>query len=130
MNDGLDFQLERVAIAIWNSLIEPGGRGRTLMPWPFCPEASWCRATAAAAIKASKNEVVFRHKKSGGLYNLLSIGQMQARDWYEHGESDWSETQRSVDMEEVVVYQSLEDDKVWVRPINDFNQRFEKVNDV
>lgn len=50
----IDSMIERVAKGIWGARIEPGGPGRTLMPWPLCPEADWCRATAKAAIEAMR----------------------------------------------------------------------------
>jgi len=49
--------VERVAEAIWDARIAKGGPGRTLMPWPFCPEAEWCRDTARAAITAYESYV-------------------------------------------------------------------------
>ena len=52
----MDDMVERVARAIWDARAAKGGPGRTLMPWPHCPEAEWCRATARAAIEAIELE--------------------------------------------------------------------------
>lgn len=74
------------------------------------------------------DKTVFRHKKTGGLYELLAIGQMQARNWLEDvRKGGYTVQYKPVDMAEVVIYQSLTDKKVWVRPINEFNERFETV---
>jgi hypothetical protein len=44
--------IERLAKQIWDCLIFKEGPGRTLMAWPACPEAPWCRRTARAVIAA------------------------------------------------------------------------------
>jgi hypothetical protein len=43
--------VERVAKALFDAKLQVGGGGRTLMPWPVCPEAPWCRETAISVIK-------------------------------------------------------------------------------
>lgn len=69
-----------------------------------------------------------RHKKSRGLYAVIGIGHMQTDNW-------WSLTGAAVphlpvDMEEVVIYRSIEDSSLWVRPIAEFQDgRFEKLED-
>lgn len=68
---------------------------------------------------------VYRHKKTGGLYKVLGVGRMQAEKWYEP-DGDGAAT---VDMREVVVYRSLQDGLLWVRPRQDFEDgRFEAVD--
>lgn len=60
-----------------------------------------------------------RHRKSGGFYRLLGVGKMQAEQWFD-------EIELTVDMAEVAIYQSLEDQSMWVRPLAEFNDgRFE-----
>lgn len=55
----------------------------------------------------------FRHLKTGNIYTVLAIAQMQAKDW-------------GVDMQDVVVYQGS-DGRTWVRPMSEFHDRFERV---
>jgi hypothetical protein len=50
---------------------------------------------------------VWQHYKTKGEYEILFIGKMQMKD-------------PSLDMKECVVYKSLEDGGVWVRPLSDF----------
>lgn len=64
----------------------------------------------------------YRHLKSGGEYQVVALARMQAKDWNSSGSPD---SFQSIDMEQVVVYRSLSDGEVWVRPIRDFCERFE-----
>lgn len=73
----------------------------------------------------------FRHKKTGGLYTTIAYGRMQSALWLEQGEGtiDQPSPLHSVDMREVVVYQSQKDLSVWVRPREEFEDgRFEQVS--
>lgn len=68
----------------------------------------------------------FRHVRTGRVYALVGYGRMQAEDWVtEHGLEPHS---KLVDMQEVAVYQSLEDGELWVRPKEEFHDgRFEQI---
>lgn len=66
---------------------------------------------------------IWVHTASGDRYRMLAIAQMQARDWCIY--ADYPDLRDSVDMEEVIVYQSLVDNRTWVRPIMEFVIRFE-----
>jgi hypothetical protein len=46
------------------------------------------------------------HKKTGNIYRVLHVGQMES-------------TQH-----EMVVYQSTEDQRIWIRPLPEFNEKF------
>lgn len=46
------------------------------------------------------------HKKTGNIYRVLHVGQMES-------------TQH-----EMVVYQSTEDRRIWIRPLPEFNEKF------
>ena len=65
---------------------------------------------------------VWMHKKTGGLYERLHDAKMQAKEWFDGNDDDGAD----IDMRDVVVYRSLEDGLVWVRPVEDFNDRFVK----
>lgn len=61
-----------------------------------------------------------RHKKRGTEYVLMFYGNMQSSTWHEDGQS--------VYMREVAIYHSaLYPEKIWVRPIEDFEERFEEL---
>lgn len=47
--------IERIAKRIWDAKLLSGGGGRTMVPWPNCPEAEWCRTTARYVIDAMRN---------------------------------------------------------------------------
>jgi len=63
--------VERLAQVLWDARIAPGGGGRTLMPWPFCPEHDWCVNTARAVIEALMEPTK----------EMLEAGNTEARDW-------------------------------------------------
>lgn len=70
---------------------------------------------------------LYRHVATGGTYIVLFIGKMQTKHWLD-GEPDTREAGDllSVDMEPVVVYYSVKDGSVWVRPQKEFEDgRFE-----
>ena len=50
---------------------------------------------------------VWQHYKTKGEYTVLGIGQMQVKI-------------ADLDMKECVIYKSLSDEKIWVRPLVDF----------
>ncbi len=64
--------VERVAMAVWDGRILPGGPGRTLMPWPLCPEADWCRAVARAAIETMGTWMPMNSVPKDGRYFLVT----------------------------------------------------------
>jgi len=74
---------------------------------------------------------IYRHIKTGGLYLVLcDDAKMQAKDWFRDiHKNDQIIYDEQVDMEPVVVYTSLKDHKVWVRPTEEFMERFEVVTD-
>lgn len=64
----------------------------------------------------------WKHTKTGGDYIVLHHAKMQSNDWV-----DSKHDAASVDMEDVVIYKSLQDGMVWVRPKDEFYERFEEV---
>lgn len=74
-------------------------------------------------MKPEQKEVWMHYKTKGG-YEILTLATLQSKD-------------PGLDMTECVIYKSLLDDTVWVRPLNDFIElvsldgvelsRFEKV---
>lgn len=52
---------------------------------------------------------VWQHYKTKGEYTILGIGQLQVKI-------------ADLDMKECVIYKSLSDGKVWVRPLTDFTE--------
>lgn len=86
--------------------------------------------SAPEKVPSEKTEVqsglqVYRHKRRGTYYELLSIGKMQCGPWYIHeGEGAYT----NCDGQEVAVYRSLDDGKLWVRPRAEFEDgRFDFV---
>ena len=76
---------------------------------------------------------IYRHKKRGTVYEIISFGKLQASDLYREGYNDvWqTSTYKAVDMIDVVIYRNVENnDEVWVRPKYEFyDGRFEAVED-
>lgn len=73
---------------------------------------------------------LYRHKKTGNLYLALDVGRMQANSWRRPTGPDNDPWRHfgDVDMQEVVVYISLKDRSMWVRPKAEFmDGRFEAV---
>lgn len=66
------------------------------------------------------------HTKTQKAVQFIGEAQMQTRDWEIpiHDESGYLGG-KIVDMEKVVVYQEP-DGKIWVRPVEEFNERFSK----
>ena len=78
----------------------------------------------------------YRHKKTGRCYQIARIGRMQSSKWKHKVRAEEIDggplyTERSVDMEEVVIYISIDDgDEYWVRPKEEFfDGRFEEISE-
>lgn len=56
-----------------------------------------------------------RHKKRGTEYEVIGVGKIQAENWL-----DYDAPMGSVDMREVVIYRSVDDGSLWVRPREEF----------
>ncbi|WP_205649548.1 hypothetical protein [Agrobacterium sp. CNPSo 2736] len=89
-------------------------------------------AQAAALVIMALNPPIatHRHKKRGTEYVLIGVGKMQAENWkFPHTYRDMGESETdmlSVDMREVAIYRSIDDDSLWVRPREEFEDgRFE-----
>lgn len=65
-----------------------------------------------------------RHKKRGTAYVLIGIGKMQA-DWLKDIGTISNPDLVPVDDDEVAIYRSVEDGSLWVRPREEFEDRFE-----
>lgn len=68
---------------------------------------------------------LWRHRKRGSEYSLLGFGKMQAEKWYlgKH-------PLRTVDMCDVAIYICVDDQSLWVRPKEEFEDgRFEELAD-
>jgi hypothetical protein len=55
---------------------------------------------------------VWQHYRTKGKYEILGIGKLQVK-------------QEELDMKECVLYKSLADDELWVRPLEDFLEQVE-----
>ncbi|MCO5082670.1 MAG: hypothetical protein M9955_13565 [Rhizobiaceae bacterium] len=71
---------------------------------------------------------VYRHRRRGTEYLLVGFGRMQAESWL-----DGSSPERnagdlySIDMREVAIYRGVADGRLWVRPREEFEGRFDLV---
>jgi len=73
------------------------------------------RATREEALAAAQKRIVFRHKKSGRLYQLLGPAHIQSDKPLD-------------DMAVVQVYHDVNTTgELWVREAGEFNERFEKI---
>jgi len=76
---------------------------------------------------------IYRHKKRGTVYEIISFGKLQASDLFKQGYDDVWRTYnyKQVDMIDVVIYRNVEgEEEVWVRPKSEFyDGRFEAVED-
>ena len=70
---------------------------------------------------------IWKHYKTGGQYMIINFGILQVKD-------------AQLDEKECVIYQNILDQKIWIRPVEDFleivdskdmaqqKRRFQKVN--
>lgn len=60
---------------------------------------------------------------------MAAVGRMQAKNWRSYDEE--KDNINEVDMEEVVIYMSMDDGNFWVRPSGDFfDGRFEEIKEI
>ncbi len=52
---------------------------------------------------------IWQHYKTKGEYEIIGIGQMQVK-------------LEELDMKECVIYKALSDQRLWVRPLNDYTE--------
>lgn len=76
--------------------------------------------------KLATAPVKWRHKKTGKEYHILDEAIMQSKDWATDFGIDGS---KLVDMQPVVVYRSVDNGSLWVRPRDEFLDRFEEIKD-
>ena len=91
--------------------------------WPRISRLSWCNKGGGYVHGKEKTMIAtHRHKKRGTEYVLIGLGKMQTEFWY----TTKNEDVRTVDMREVAVYRSAADPtEIWVRPLEEFEDRFE-----
>lgn len=86
--------------------------------------------THPVAAEAVIEAATHRHKRFGSEYLLIGIGKMQTDNWADAkaiadallGAGD---PPYSIDMREVAIYRSVDDGSLWVRPREEFEERFE-----
>lgn len=81
----------------------------------------------------SEERELWRHKKSGGIYEVLHRGRMQTSEWrmpweYTNPKGEVMVDENfTADNEPVIVYRA-EDGTIWVRPTKEFRDgRFERI---
>jgi hypothetical protein len=80
---------------------------------------------AERALAERAGGATHRHKKRGTEYVLIGIGKMQCDWWQIVGDG----TRYPVDMREVAIYRSVDDDSLWARPREEFEDgRFETLS--
>lgn len=79
--------------------------------------ATAIRAISAEPAPGEQRQTTHRHVKRGTEYQLIGIGKVQAEDWY----TSKNENTRTIDMREVVIYRSVDDGSLWVRPREEFD---------
>ncbi|WP_054308955.1 MazG-like family protein [Mesorhizobium sp. 1M-11] len=96
-----------------------------LYEWVFAHAAVFGEVAANfRQAQASVQTPTHRHVKRGTKYVLLGIGKMQAEHWRDIS-VDEDET-ALVDLREVAIYRSVDDDSLWARPREEFEDgRFE-----
>lgn len=90
-----------------------------------CTQAARDVIAALTALQEQPARVVtHRHKNRGSEYMLVGYGRMQC-DWWEHVGGN----RYPADMREVAVYRCVDDNSLWVRPREEFEDgRFEVIS--
>lgn len=123
------YRLNGEAHTFW-LLIHPSGRwakgeGRTDDEALAAVSRSALTQPEGIAARDAVIEATHRHKKRGTTYTLIGYGRMQAERWEIVHELP-SEPIQPADMAEVAIYRSVDDDSLWVRPREEFEDgRFE-----
>ena len=65
--------IDRMARHVWDALIKPGGKGRTLMVFEHAPEREWCTKIARAITDEVLEEAaqIVDHCNREGPYNAI-----------------------------------------------------------